>query len=231
MNQVEDMLETSKQNGVNVIRLRLFKDPQPALAASSFQKVKQLSSEIRSKGMKVLLSVHFSDTWADPSQQTVPLSWGSLSFEHLKDSVAVYTQKIMHQIQPDYIQIGNEINNGLLFPHGQISNLTACKELLTASINKVRTIKPNCKIILHYAGHQDADTFFAQFSDLDYDIAGISYYPMWHGKDLIQLRNHLQQIATSTSKKVLVAETSYPFTLGWYDQTHNVVGLSEQILS
>ena len=228
-NQTEDALITLKKAGVNVIRLRLWKNP--TTPNSSFKTVKNLSQEIKNLGMKVMLSVHYSDSWADPSQQKKPQQWNTVSFSSLKDSVSVYTKKIVTEINPDYIQIGNEINNGFIFPEGNIQNLTQMKSLLQTGISAVKSTNPATKVILHFAGFQNANSFFSQFSDLNYDIIGISYYPKWHGKSLTELQQNLEQISSTQNKPIFLAETSYTFTFNWNDQTQNVIGDGSQILS
>ena len=77
---------------------------------------------------------------------------------------------------------------------------------------------------------QDAPGFFAKLGSIDYDIIGLSYYPVWHGKDLTALEAAMQELARQTGKKVMIAETSYPFTFEWNDWTNNVTGSSDQIL-
>jgi arabinogalactan endo-1,4-beta-galactosidase len=228
-NQTEDVLVTLKKSGVNVIRLRLWNNP--STSTSNFPTVKNLSKEVKGLGMKVMLTVHYSDTWADPSKQVKPAAWQSLSFTHLQDSVYQFTKKIITEIDPEYIQIGNEINNGFLFPEGRISNLSQMKQLLQKGIAAVRDVNPKTKIILHYAGHEYANAFYTKFSDLDYDIIGVSYYPMWHGKSLSTLKQNLITISSSQNKPIFIAETSYPFTFGWNDWTNNIIGDQNQILS
>ncbi len=226
---VEDALLSLKKAGVNTIRLRLWKNP--ISPNSSFQSVKSLSQEIKSMGLKLMLSVHYSDTWADPGQQKKPLQWENLSLPSLKDSVSAYTQKIVREINPEYLQVGNEINNGFIFPEGSMQNLSQMKTLLKSGIDAAKSVNPNVKIILHYAGYQDANIFYSHFSDLNYDIMGLSYYPLWHGKNLTELQTQLNQISQTQNKPIFIAETSYPFTLQWNDQTHNVIGDNAQILS
>jgi arabinogalactan endo-1,4-beta-galactosidase len=192
--------------------------------------VKNISQEIKNLGMKVMLSVHYSDSWADPSHQTKPQEWDHISFASLKDSISVYTKKIVTEINPDYIQIGNEINNGFIFPEGNIQNLAQMKSLLQAGISAVKSTNPTTKVILHFAGFQNANSFFSQFSDLNYDLIGISYYPNWHGKNLTELQQNLEQISNTQNKSIFIAETSYPFTFRWNDLTQNVIGDTSQIL-
>jgi arabinogalactan endo-1,4-beta-galactosidase len=226
--QVEDMLLTLKNAGVNTIRLRIWNNP--VKEHSGLEEVKNFSNEIKNLGLKVWLTIHYSDTWADPGAQTKPSDWNGLTFVQLKDSLRIYTSKIVNEIKPDYIQIGNEINNGFLWPEGSFLNQTHMLELLKEGIKAVKENSPQTKIIIHYAGYDKADYFYRQLSNLDYDIIGLSYYPNWHGKSLDTLQMQLLSLSSKFNKPILIAETAYPFTYGWNDWTNNIIGDSSQIL-
>ena len=217
------------QNGVNTIRLRLWVNPVDE--SSSLDEVKEFSNELKSLGFKIWVTPHFSDTWAHPGQQQTPSDWSSLSFEELKNQVYTYTSQIMSEINPDYIQIGNEINTGILFPHGRIAdNQDQFVELVNEGVNAVRNSSTNAKIILHCAGFESSNWFFNIVNEVDYDVIGISYYPWWHGKSLDDLQNQLSSLSINFEKEILIAETSYPFTLGWNDWTNNNVGSEEHLI-
>lgn len=226
--QPEDMLTTLKNGEVNTIRLRLFKNP--ADGHSGFSEVKAFAEEIRNKGMKVWLTVHYSDTWADPAHQEKPAEWSGQSYAQLKTSVYNYTKQIVIEIDPDYIQIGNEINAGFLFPEGAYANMEQFKGLLAEGCRAVRE-NSDAGIILHFAGHEGAVGFYSHFTSIDYDYIGLSYYPMWHGKNLNQLQANMQVLFLAHSKPVVIAETSYPFTFGYNDFTNNIIGSQDQILA
>ncbi len=224
-----DFINTLIQNGVNTIRLRLWVNP--ANESSSLIEVKEFSDELKSLGFKIWITPHFSDTWAHPGQQQIPTNWESLSFEELKNQLYSYTSQIMNEIDPDYIQIGNEINTGILFPHGNIAdNQDQFVELVNVGVSAVRNNSTNAKIILHCAGFESSNWFFNIVKEVDYDVIGISYYPWWHGKSLNDLQNQLSNLSVNFNKEVLIAETSYPFTLGWNDWTNNNVGLEEHLI-
>ena len=217
------------QNGINTIRLRIWVNPIDE--SSSLDEVKEFSNELKSLGFKIWVAPHFSDTWAHPGQQQTPSDWSSLSFEELKIQVYTYTSQIMSEINPDYIQIGNEINTGILFPHGRIAdNQDQFVELVNEGVNAVRNSSTNAKIILHCAGFESSNWFFNIVNEVDYDVIGISYYPWWHGKSLDDLQNQLSSLSINFEKEILIAETSYPFTLGWNDWTNNNVGLEEHLI-
>ena len=226
--QKEDFLTILKNNGVNTIRLRLWN--YPANQRSSFEEVKDFSDRIRTMGFKVWIDLHYSDTWADPGHQEPPLAWQNISFEALNDSVYVFTKKVTTEMKPDFIQIGNEINPGFLLPDGAISNESQFLTLLSSGVKAARDFSDSTKIIIHYAGIEGAGWFFSKIRQVDYDILGISYYPLWHGRDLSKLTDTLESLGNTFQKKILIAETAYPFTLGWNDYTNNIVGLNSQLI-
>lgn len=223
------LLPFLKNNGLNTVRIRIWN--HPATLHSGFEEVKYFSEQVKSLGLKVWITVHYSDTWADPGQQTPPKNWQNIPYSDLKDSVFVYTKKIMTEIKPDYIQIGNEINSGLLFPEGEISeNETQFIELLSQGVKAVRETAAETKIIIHFAGTNGSDWFFNKLTALDYNIIGLSYYPIWHGKDLNNLASTLTNLSTKYKKDIVIAETAYPFTLDWNDWTNNIIGTNEQLI-
>ena len=225
----KNFLTILKDNGVNTIRLRLWVDPVDQ--HSGFDEVKQFAQTLKARGFKTWLSLHYSDTWADPANQVMPLEWQGINFTQLKDILYNYTEKIITEIQPDFIQIGNEINTGFLHPYGHFeNNYSQFIDLMETAITSVRANSIDTQIILHFAGIEGSDWFFNQVDTLDYDIIGLSYYPIWHGKSLNNLEAQMQNLSTSYHKKVLIAETAYPFTLEWNDWTNNIVGLNNQLI-
>ncbi|MNS05119.1 Arabinogalactan endo-1,4-beta-galactosidase precursor [compost metagenome] len=230
--KAEGMLATLKNAGCNTVRIRLWKNPVGG--HSGMDEVKTLAQKAKSAGMKVWLTVHYSDTWADPAVQTTPAEWKNLSFADLKTEVASYTSTIITEINPDIIQIGNEINSGLLWPQGHLINKeTQCLAILTTASATIRSKAPNTKIMIHYAGVSASDTnwFFTKVKNIDYDYIGLSYYPVWHGKNLGTITTTINALGKTFNKKILIAETSYPFTLGYNDWTNNIVGLDSQLVS
>jgi arabinogalactan endo-1,4-beta-galactosidase len=231
----ENVLTTLKNSGCNTIRIRLWKNP--STNQSSFTEVKTLAQRVKLAGMKVWLTVHYSDTWADPANQNTPVEWQNLAFEDLKTVVGNYTSTIISEIQPDIFQIGNEINSGFMWPTGNlINNENQCIDLLATVSAKIRSISPKTKIMLHYAGINNvsgtaASWFFNKVKSIDYDFIGLSYYPLWHGKLLLDVKNTINTLGQAHNKKVIIAETAYPFTYGSNDWTNNILGLENQTIS
>ena len=230
-NVAQDPLLTLKNAGVNYIRIRLWYNPSNG--HSGLAEAKQLATRVRNLGMKVWLTVHYSDTWADPANQTKPVTWQNLNFTNLKSAISTYTSQIMSEINPEIIQIGNETNDGFLWPEGKLStNEAQYLELTSAAITSVRNANSSTTIMLHYAGiSSSADWYFNKVKNLNYDYIGISYYPFYHGTSLEDVKSKLTSLSQTFNKKILIAETSYPFTLGYNDWTNNVVGQSNQLIT
>jgi arabinogalactan endo-1,4-beta-galactosidase len=227
----KDALTIFYENGCNTVRIRLWHTP--STVHSGLAEVISLARRVKAKGMKVWLDIHYSDTWADPATQTKPAVWESLSTSVLADSVYNYTTKAVSLIEPEYVQIGNEINSGFLWDNGSIDNENDFIILLNSGIMAVRDNAPETKIIIHYAGYSTASWFFGvlRLHSVDYDIIGLSYYPAWHGKSLDEVSSALYQLSTENSKEIVIAETAYPFTLSWNDWTNNSVGLESQLIT
>lgn len=223
-----DMLSAMRKAGVNLVRLRVWNHDSSGVHSASA--VASICEEARALGMKTLLSIHYSDTWADPAQQALPAAWKNLGMGSLGDSVSKFTQHVVAMARPDFVQIGNEINGGFLWPHGRADDTAGFHGLLRKAISAARQASQQTQIVLHYAGLDGAAWFFRQRATIDYDIAALSYYPLWHGKDTAAFALDLEMLRNHIRKPLLLAETAYPFTLGWKDQTHNVLGLETQCI-
>ncbi|MFT6147908.1 MAG: arabinogalactan endo-1,4-beta-galactosidase [Saprospiraceae bacterium] len=224
----KDALTILKEAGCNTIRIRLWHSPSSA--HSSFSEVNTFAKRVHDANLKVWLTVHYSDIWADPGSQTIPTPWQGLNLDTMKDSLSNYTQRIVQEMNPDFIQIGNETNDGFLWNIGKPQN--SYYELLKTACTAVRATSDSCKIMIHYAGTNGADYFFSnlQNEQIDYDLIGISYYPMWHGKNLDALSNNLKLLKDNYNHPVVIAETAYPFTLDWDDWTNNILGSDEHLI-
>lgn len=227
----KDFLSIIQQNGVNTARIRLWN--LEGQAHSGLEEVTALVNKCRIHGLKILLDFHYSDTWADPGKQTTPSKWAGKNLPDLQDAIYQYTKEVMTIIKPEYVQIGNEINGGILWESGRLQNESAFISLLKAGIKGSREGYPDSKIMIHYAGMEGSEWFFdlMKKNDLDFDIIGLSYYPIWHGKSLPLLESTITQLKNKYSKNVLIAEFSYPFTLQYNDFTHNFIGEQSQLVN
>ncbi len=217
----KDPIQILKEHGFNYIRLRIFNDPAEAAGYSpgkgfcDLEHTKAMAKRIKAAGLKLLLDFHYSDTWADPGKQFKPKAWASEDFVSLRQSVHDFTLKVMSELKaqgttPDMVQVGNEINHGMLWPEGNINNLDSLAQLIYAGINGVKEVSKHTPVMLHIAlGGQNIESrFFLDAMTLrkvPFDVIGLSYYPKWHGT-LNDLKNNMADLAQRYPQQVMVAE-------------------------
>lgn len=216
-NKPKEFFSLIKENGINLARFRLWYDwnsDSGVKGGGMCDKERVLGMAVRAKkvGLKFLLDFHYSDNWADPGKQSCPSAWRGLSFEKATDTLFKYTQETMsyfvsHGAQPDYVQIGNEINNGFMFPYGQINwssdqtkkeTIDKVATLITQATKAVKMVSGTTKIIIHVGDYalktwhddktgKDVPTglwFFQQLKmrNVYFDIAAVSFYLFYHHK-------------------------------------------------
>jgi beta-galactosidase len=177
-----------------------------------------MAKRVKAAGMKFLLDFHYSDTWADPGKQYKPAAWRGKSFPELKQAVYDYTKEVMQALKdqgtpPDMVQVGNEINHGMIWPEGNIGNLDSLAQLLYAGINGVRVVAPATTIMLHVAlgGQNDESRLFYDnmvARQVPFDVIGLSYYPKWHCT-LEDLEYNAADLAKQYDRDVIVVEYSH----------------------
>ena len=227
-----------RYNG-NLVRLRLWVDPEENF--NNLAQVKRMALRIKAAGMKFLLDLHYSDTWADPGHQEIPKAWLGQDLTSLAQSVKAYTQSVLEELSaqntlPDMVQVGNEITNGMLYPIGKINDSSDAgfkdfATLLNAGIEGVHAATPagqKLEIMIHIDRGSNAfltQSFFERLekAQVQYDVIGLSYYPYWNGS-LSSLRGSLDALAKRFKKPIVIAETAYPHTLEDSDHYPNVIG-------
>lgn len=214
-----DALQILKDHGLNYARLRVWVDP--ADGYNSKETVLEMARRLAEKDIKLLVDFHYSDNWADPGKQIKPAAWADLDFEGLKAAVYDHTFDVCSSLvaqgtPPDMVQVGNEINAGLLWPDGDYEHFDNMAQLLAAGYQAVKACSPDTPVMLHIAEGGDnemAKWWFGNITrrDVPFDLIGISYYPFWHGS-LAELQFNLNDISQRYDKDVVVVETAYAFT-------------------
>lgn len=144
----------------------------------------------------------------------------------LKDRVAEHTVEVLellreHGITPDWVQVGNEINKGFLWPEGKLDkNPGQMTVLLNAGYDAVKSVFAGCPVIIHMSGLPHGElyqTFLEEFFSRGgkTDILGFSYYPYWYrlmfqekdGEyDKERLYRELKRITDAYGKPVMIVE-------------------------
>lgn len=233
--QTEDALQIITNRGLNCVRLRLFTSSASQAASDPYDYINNLTytvplaARVKQAGLKFLVDYHYSDTWADPGHQAMPSAWTSLTFPQLLAQMRSYTSNSIAAFKaagamPDYVQIGNEITSGMLWPDGQIgggsNSWTNLRQLINSGIQGVKdaagTSMPKIMIHIDRGGDWNGtEYFFDHLGESPYpvtfDIIGESYYPFWHGP-LSALDECLTNAAERYGKPLVVAETDFPWS-------------------
>jgi arabinogalactan endo-1,4-beta-galactosidase len=224
-----DALQILKDHGMNYARLRVWVDPADGYHGKA--EILEMALRLKSQGIKLLVDFHYSDNWADPGKQIKPAAWKDYDFEQLKKAVYDHTFDVCNSLvaqgtPPDMVQVGNEINAGMLWPDGDYNHFDNLAALLKEGYQAVKDCSSSTLVMLHIAEGGDNDLARWWFDnitrrDVPFDVIGISYYPFWHGS-LAQLQYNLFDISSRYDKDVIVAETAYAFTDQEDDSLSNI---------
>ena len=244
----KDALEILKNNGVNYVRLRLWQDPYNSNGESygagtnDLETTIALAKRAKSLGLNVLLDFHYSDFWVDPGKQNVPKAWQDLTFEEMNTELYDYTKNVLSEMKqldvyPDMVQIGNELNSGMLWPYGKSwgedgGEFDRLATFLKSGVQAVRDTQPKTTpVMLHLADGGDTGAFTWWFDEItsrgvSFDLIGVSYYPYWHGS-MNELQTNMNTISQRYGKEVIVVETAYGHTTANADTMPNAFGEAE----
>ena len=109
-----------KELGLNAVRHRVWVDPSAHGNWCGKDDLLVKCKRAKALGMEILLDFHYSDWWADPQKQNIPASWSGHSYEQMKEDLRAHTVDVLtmlkdNDIQPKWIQVGNETRNGFLW--------------------------------------------------------------------------------------------------------------------
>jgi arabinogalactan endo-1,4-beta-galactosidase len=236
-----------QQSGVTCVRLRLFTSSQSQAAANPYNYINNtnytipLAQSVKRAGLQFCLDFHYSDTWADPGHQAIPSAWTNLSYTALVQQMYSYNSNTIAAFRaggamPDYVQVGNEIDSGMLWPYGEVggsyTNWSQLAQLMNAAIQGIQAASAGTsmpKIIVHISSGGNWSTTEWFFNNLNpygvsFDIMGFSYYPFWDG-GFASLTTNLNNAANTYHKPVMVMETAFPWNNeSWGDGT-NINGI------
>ena len=249
----KDIFALLADHGFNTIRLRVWVDPSVTDTISNdaywptstdgenwhigdctVERATRLAKRAKTAGMKVLLDLHLSDYWTDPSVQLIPKSWQDITTaDAMAKKLSSYITETLQYMKdadatPDYVQVGNEIDRGILVDKsvnaGTTPNKTPSeadpsikgyyntenfKTYLKAGCDAVRDFDNDIKIIVHMTAKNTERLSNVTSSGADFDIIGLSYYAWEDHGTISELK---EKIGTfKATKDVWVVETSAPY--------------------
>jgi arabinogalactan endo-1,4-beta-galactosidase len=234
----KNCLQLLKDRGINTIRLRVWVNPSNHRINGHCSKDETVAMAVRAQnmGMRIMIDFHYSDSWADPAQQTKPAAWANHTVSQLGDDVYNHTFDVLTALKaagvtPEWVQIGNEIPGGMLWPEGSNStNFNNLALLLNKGYDATKAVNSRIKVIVHVDKGNDNARFRWFFDNITsknvrYDVIGASYYPYWLGSDytatIAALGNNLNDMASRYGKEVMVVEVGGDYTL--VENTRNML--------
>jgi arabinogalactan endo-1,4-beta-galactosidase len=225
-------------HGWTAFRVRVFVSPVRNAPENTLENAIPLARKIKSAGAILILDLHFSDTWADPQHQEIPVAWRGLDFDELAKQWQKYAHDTIRTLKdagamPDIVQIGNEITRGAAWPLAQLQvpgssqynppapyddalQWKRLTQLLKGGIRGVRSgagdTPPRIAMHIDQGGHGNTTEWFFDHlnaAHVHYDIIAESFYPPWGHGTLEELRNNMQDCARRYHKDFLVMETGY----------------------
>lgn len=234
-----DLFDILAASGVTDVRVRVWNDPFDAAGNGygggdvDVDRAIEIASRATDAGLGVLVDFHYSDFWADPAKQHAPKAWAGLSADETAAQVEAFTRDAVHRmiaagVDLRMVQVGNETNGGV----AGVTGWDDMSKVFSAGAAAVRAEAPDALVAVHFTNPERAG-FYANVAaqldsrGVDYDVFASSYYPFWHGTPE-NLTAVLKNVAETYDKKVMVAETSWAFTLEDGDGHGNVIDLPEE---
>ncbi|MBG8555915.1 glycosyl hydrolase 53 family protein [Hymenobacter guriensis] len=219
----QDCFQLLKDKGINSIRLRVWVNPSMVDWVNghcSPAEVVAMATRAKDMGFRLMIDFHYSDSWADPGQQTKPAAWKDHTFSQLQQDVYDHTYEVLSSLKangvtPEWVQVGNEIPGGMLWPEGSTANFGQLTQLINKGYDAVKAVSPTSKVVVHLDKGNDNARFRSFFDKLTanggkYDVIGLSYYPYWLNQDytvsLSSLQYNLNDMASRYGKQVVVSE-------------------------
>ncbi|WP_340111841.1 glycoside hydrolase family 53 protein [Maribellus mangrovi] len=220
----EDCFQILKDHGINAIRLRTFVDPSDNPFSGHCSKDETVAMALRAQkwGMSVMIDFHYSDSWADPGKQRKPKAWVGHDFPTLLTDLYDYTYDVMSALKkagvsPEWVQVGNEIPGGMIYPEGSTDNWPQLAQLINKGYEAIKAVSPESKVILHVDQGNNNERFrwwfdAAKANGAKYDMIGLSYYPFWlegrpdYTESIDDLGANLIDMASRYGKEVMVVE-------------------------
>jgi len=217
-----NVLQLLKNHGVNAIRIRTFVNPAITAGALGVGDNDQagsiaLAKVASSMGFQIMIDFHYSDTWADPGHQSIPAAWTGQSYAQVQTSVYNYTFDFMTAlvaagVTPQWVQVGNEIDAGMMWPVGATSNFVQLTGLINSGYSAVKAVSATTQVVVHLSIISDL-THFEWFFDAlvadggHFDAIGGSYYD---GPGTVTtVASNLNTLAARYGKPVMICEIGH----------------------
>ena len=218
-----DLFTLLKSLGMNTIRLRVWVNPAQGWCGQADVVAKALRAQ--QAGLQVMINFHYSDSWADPGKQTIPAAWAGYTTSQLAAAVGQHTTDVLTALKqagvsPAWVQVGNETNDGMLWPNGRASagGMAAYAQSVNAGYNAVKAVLPKAKVMVHLSNGFDNALYTWNLGGLvangaQFDVIGLSLYPAptnWQSLNA-QCFSNMQNLVNRYARPVMVVEVGMPW--------------------
>jgi len=215
--QQQDIFALLKSLGFNSIRLRAWVNPSDGWCNTADLVKKALRAQ--NAGMQVMIDFHYADSWADPGKQPKPAAWAPLTFSTLVTTLHDYTVHVMDTLKtkgitPTWVQVGNEVDDGMLWEDGRASvHMANFAALVEAGYQAVKSVSSTTKVIVHVSNGYDNAHFEWLFDGLkannaQWDIIGMSLYPSTSNYQTLdaECANNIKDMVSRYGTPVMLCE-------------------------
>ena len=222
-----DLLAVLKESGINAIRLRVWVNPYRGWSGKA--DVVAMAKRVSAADLALMVDFHYSDFFADPSRQSIPAAWAAdkADLDKMCDHVAAHTTEVLQALKDagvtvNWVQVGNETRNGMLWPAGQlwtesgdiVDGRKHFAKLYNAGYDAAKAVYPDAFVMPHLNNaFEDNLWWFQQIKAQGgkFDMIALSHYPQaQQGKTAAQMNqqalNNVTHLAQTLGVPVIISE-------------------------
>ena len=254
--QCTDCIELLRGEGMNAVRLRVWVNHKTGW--SNKTDMVGLAKRASRAGQRVMIDIHYSDFFADPQHQDIPAAWRDYDYETMCEAVREHTLDVLYAlkeagVRPEWVQIGNETPNGMLWPMGLLTareDGSAAKGtdeewdryagFTRTGYEAAKEAFPNITVIVHVDNaYMYRDWFWKSMKEHGgkWDMIGLSHYPMmaaWSGKTWQEMNDsaevNVQRLIRAWHCPVMIAEVGM-MNYGEGALYDSVAALSDRVMT
>lgn len=218
----KECMQLLRDMGMDAVRLRVWVNPEKGW--NNAADVLKKAQRAKVLGLRIMIDFHYSDSWADPGKQIKPAAWDGYDFNQLCNALSEHTGSVLNQlkqngIEPEWVQVGNETGNGMLWEEGRASvNMQKYATLNNAGYDAVKSVFPHAKVIVHLQNGYDKVLYRWLFDGLKthggkWDVIGMSLYP--NSDNWKSLNNqcvaNAKELIGRYSSEIMICEVGMPW--------------------
>ncbi len=213
----QDIFVICKGLGFNACRLRVWVNPSGGWCGQADVVAK--AKRAVAQGMYLYIDFHFSDSWADPSKQTPPSAWTNYTVSQMSSAISTHVKSVLNALKsagctPTFISIGNETNNGLLWPLGKAStNPANYATFIKAGYTAAKSVFSSASVGVHVSNMWDNSLWLWNYGILNtygvsWDFCGGSLYPTTsnYATLISQCKTNVSSMSSKFGKWCVVSE-------------------------